>query len=358
MSMNRRYFLHSAAAATMCLSAGGCGKQPQERDEEPDPTKSGLFTAKLVARAELPEVPLSLALSPDGKTAVTGGDRFLRFWSLPDAKPVKQIPAARAESKEGKVCSVAYFPDGKRVMAFVADDDQSRLGIWDIAVEKEIHQPLTIPAKFTLSTSGSLIAFMSEGIQVWDVKQSKRLHHFKFDERDVTYPMAVDISPDGQLLAVGFSEGRYGGKGRNPNLSPLLRVWDLKTGDLAFKDWETTIRLFGVRFSPDGKQLAAGGDVEAPALRIWDVASRRVLHSLPADDHAHFSLAFHPRGRVLASGGSDNLVHLWDTRKGRLLERLKEHSTQVHYLEFSRDGRLLITVGNDRQFLVWETRQL
>ena len=51
----------------------------------------------------------ALAISPDGKTVVTGGrDKFIRFWDVATGKQLEEI-----KGHKGTLRSLAFSPDGK-----------------------------------------------------------------------------------------------------------------------------------------------------------------------------------------------------------------------------------------------------
>ena len=74
------------------------------------------------------------ALSPDGKTLVSGGagkDHMARSWDFATGKQLQQIDA------RGSAQSVVVFPDGRRSAAASAD---KTIAIWDILSGKELRR--------------------------------------------------------------------------------------------------------------------------------------------------------------------------------------------------------------------------
>jgi hypothetical protein len=97
-------------------------------------------------------------------------------------------------------------------------------------------------------------------------------------------------------------------------------------------------RLISVRFSPDGRVLAAGTD--SGRVLLFDVESRQPL-GLALEGHAGsvFSVAFADGGTKLASGGADGRVLLWDTApwvnddvlRARACERVGRNLTRTEW---------------------------
>ena len=130
---------------------------------------------------------------------------------------------------------------------------------------------------------------------------------------------------------------------------------------LASAGWDQTVRLWDgssgkalavlrglkeqglcVRFSPDGKLLAAsGGQTSVPhdkpwpsRIKVWDAGSHAELRTIEAHTNSIPALAFSPDGKTLASGSMDQTVKLWDT------------ATQApQTLAFSPDGKVLASAG-------------
>jgi WD40 repeat protein len=117
----------------------------------------------------------------------------------------------------------------------------------------------------------------------------------------------------------------------------------------------------GLAFSPDGKLLAAAGDV----VRIWDVATGELTHTLRGQTEmggvgSCTNLAFAPDGKhlvVTVSGlaGAGGNIRVYDTADFSEIDQvLGGHDGAVTRLAFSRDGRWLVTGGTDSRLVVWD----
>lgn len=107
-----------------------------------------------------------------------------------------------------------------------------------------------------------------------------------------------------------------------------------------------------IRFSPDGKYLASGG--QYGKLLIWDVEKETVLHKIEAHKDRINDLSFHPSGNSIASASYDGLVKVWGLETGALLHTFENkdfvfggHGSKIiSFVAFSPTGTSLIFGGD------------
>ncbi len=154
---------------------------------------------------------------------------------------------------------------------------------------------------------------------------------------------AVDLSPDGRFLAVGFHDGR-------------VRVWNLGGGsvetppvEIAVEDSRFGSWVNSVDFNPTGELLAAASS--DGKVRIWgtgDWAPR-------CPDRTHPTVVTEVRFRdrwSIATAAEDGTMRLWDvTDAGTSLSEESAWS-----LGISDDGRVLLTTARSEARLTrWTT---
>jgi WD40 repeat protein len=196
---------------------------------------------------------------------------------------------------------------------------------------------------------------------------------------------AVDFSPDGRLLAVGWEEPGIlihdlaTGKSRNLMNGQVSRPWALAfspdgrflAGSKSDADGEILLwevgtgricaRLRGrfpardLAFSPDGALLAAG-ERDERRVTLWNLQTgngRSIFGE--SSTGATTSVAFSPDGSLLAAAGpAERIVRLWEMPSGRLRLRIAGHAGGTTAVRFSPAGGLLVTSGCDGMVRIWK----
>ena len=196
------------------------------------------------------------------------------------------------------------------------------------------------------------IAFRPDGqlLAMGDTEGHIRLWHVETGEQTATWQghedwvRSVAFSPDGRLLASGSED-------------KTIRIWDVKTGQCLKILQGHTSWIRSVAFSPDSQRLVSGS--EDLRVCIWEVETGALLHELvaPGESRAHRkvvrSVAFSPDGQTVASGSGDQTIRIWDVNSGKLLQTFKQHLRGVRSVAFSPDGKILASGSSDRSIRLW-----
>lgn len=151
--------------------------------------------------------------------------------------------------------------------------------------------------------------------------------------------MSIDLSSDGQIVAVGDSTG-------------LIYLWQIATTQLLATFTGHTSWVWSVAFSPDGRQLASSGS--DTSVRLWDVQSSQCLWVGTEHTGCVWSVTFSPDGHRLASGSDDQTVRVWNL-KGDCLQVLQGHTKNVYSVHFSPDNQTLVSGSKDESVRIWNT---
>ena len=192
------------------------------------------------------------AFSPDGRVVVVAGGGHDA-----EGRPVgcglilrtADVGAeiARLATAHGPICSVAFLPDGRHVVAGGWDHT---LRLWDSASRREIR------------------TYPGHGGPVW----------------------GVAVTPDGRhALACGADRA--------------VHVWDLASGRESGRLEGHTDWVVSVSLSPDGRRAATAG--RDGTVRVWDWRAARETHRDRGHGCEVCTVAWHADALGLLSGGSD-----------------------------------------------------
>lgn len=116
----------------------------------------------------------------------------------------------------------------------------------------------------------------------------------------------------------------------------------------------------GIAVSPDDRLIAAAGEKE---IRLWDVQTGQLLRTLRGDRMPTpygnvYGLAFSPDGRELVVGVDDyseaGSIRVYDLQTLEINELVAGHGVPVRHVQFSRDGRWLASAGENGKIFLWD----
>jgi WD40 repeat protein len=159
---------------------------------------------------------------------------------------------------------------------------------------------------------------------------------------------SLRFTPDGKKLAAGSYE--------------FVTLWDVPADlNSPFADPKKfgphVFRVLAIDFSPDGKLMATGGGEPSRSgeVKIWDVAEGKLIRSLDAlHSDTVFGLRFSPDGTKLASASADKFLKVTKVEDGKELKSFEGHTNHVLAVDWSGDGKQIVTGGADNVLKVWD----
>lgn len=281
----------------------------------------------------------SLNISPDSKLLITAGQQNITTWELQTGKVVHVLmPPATVQPLNFPTFenhrSVAIAPDGKTA---ISGGLYGSFNLWDMATGKlksQLSQPHRRIQAVEVSADGNTVVALVQGDDVfvkrWNLTSAQE-RVIPVREQDDSYQashITIALSPDGKMLVTGHSDGS-------------AKVWDTETGrKLQTLPGIEDLGFAKVAISPDGKTLVKGRSWQG--LEFWDLRTGKVICTIKTEGHGVSSLAISADGKTVATvSSSASEIKLWEMHTGRELRTLK-----------SPDGLSLAAISPDNRLLV------
>jgi serine/threonine protein kinase/WD40 repeat protein/Flp pilus assembly protein TadD len=287
----------------------------------------------------------TLALSPNGKTIVTGSqDNTARLWDavtgLLIGKPL-QHRAGNFGVPGAWISAVAFRLDGKIVLT-ASQDRTARL--WDAVTGHAIGQPLVhqhVVAAVAYSPDGKTIltGCWDKAARLWDATTGLPIGQPIVHQGIVS---AVAYSPDGETILTG-------------SWDKTARLWDVATGLPIGQPIVHQDGVGAVAYSPDGKTILTGcGDGTA---RLWDPATGQPI-GIPLNHQGNVNaVAFSPDSKTVVTGSTSGPANDAHTGSAGGAARLWDAATglPLYAVAFSPDGKTIATGSHRGLARLWET---
>ncbi len=305
----------------------------------------------------------ALAFSADGKTLAAATDSIF-LWSLEDRKLLRTL-----DGFDEPINALAFAPNGRTLASGSLNNAVVR--IWQVnsgallitsqgaipsgrnpgnipgyinqlwwtsndVLLQELSEESGIDWMLGLALPGLYGEFIkpfNRTARLLLVSDGTQLHSL---EDHVGAAETLAFSPNGQILASGFSDG-------------TIRFW--RVGDFApLRSIHQGSEVTSLGFSQDSQYLASSG--RDGGIRLWRISDGALVYRLEQPDGLMCSLAFSPDGQVLATAGTK--VQLWNASDGTLIRTLEKWEGFTYNVEvdFSSDGKTL-AASADGMLRVW-----
>ncbi|OCT81553.1 uncharacterized WD repeat-containing protein alr3466 [Xenopus laevis] len=115
--------------------------------------------------------------------------------------------------------------------------------------------------------------------------------------------------------------------------------------------------IYSLRFSPNGKQLAAGfGNGAIQTINVESGRAELTLYSGQRSGQAVTALSYHPKSQnLLVAAGADGIISVYDIQSQLNVFSLTEQGNEINTMDFSMDGSLYGTAGKDRNIRLYDS---
>ncbi len=277
----------------------------------------------------------SVAYSPDGRTALSGGaDLKVIHWDVKTGEILHTFEGHTAD-----VYAVAFSPDSKLALSGAAD---KTLILWDLTSGTLIrrftgHTLDIVTVRFSPDGKTALSASADDTLILWDISSGEAIRRFEGHTGDV---WGVAFTPDGRQAVSG-------------GVDKLVIVWDVETGKIIRTLEGHSDVISSVAITPDGKKVLSGS--WDSTLILWEIETGSLIRTLTGHTSLVWSVALSSDGRTAISGADDTMVILWDIETGTILRRMEGHQQGVFNIAFSPDGLSALSVSDETTPILWDT---
>lgn len=316
-----------------------------------------LTNARSDAKISSVDVFYSAAIAPDGNNLALG---LNGAFSLQDNKSAAM--RISIDDSNAAINTIA-FSRGSYSSMLALGTSTGAVWLYDVNKKSQVgallgkHKWDVVDVTFAPRGKVVVSAAANGTIKFWDVQTKREIFSSSDFHKFETpgYVKATALSPDGEMLALGATNGFSPPTG-------TLQLWGISREslsqypkrkiDIPGKTYITTIA-----FSPDSKMIAAGA--EDGTLFLWNISKRTSLATVNRSKFAVTTVAFSLDGEMLVAGTGNGEVSFWDPhtfakKKIASVETgQSQHSTEVLSAAFSDNGKILTSVDATGSTLSW-----
>ncbi len=272
----------------------------------------------------------ALAYNRDGGMLATGGFfGEVRIWRMPDGAPEITLPGNH-ESVRG----IAWIDDNTLVSA----TEDGTVTAWDLRTHQPTRRITSAPLSTLLripDTQNLIVAHRDAYLRIYAYPNLT-----KVAGRQLNAALrAVAVSRDGQTIAAATDDDqvllldtqlnitrtlppsprnvlslRFSPDGKQLAAGTWFKVllWNLATGQQTVRDTEHFGAIISIDYTPDGKNLVSLGRISDSSLRLTDVTTGQVLSRMAPLPLCGWMVRVSPDGHYVAAGSESGDVDVFD----------------------------------------------
>jgi WD40 repeat protein len=134
-----------------------------------------------------------------------------------------------------------------------------------------------------------------------------------------------------------------------------VAVWDSESGKSVTSIQAGHAGAAALR--PDGQQVATTGAEKDRGILLYDVPGGKEIRGFGSLSGPVVSMRFSPDGKTIAAGTHDSIVYLFSADSGETRFMLTGHKGMVMHVAFSPDGKTLASAAQDGKIILWNVTE-
>ena len=192
------------------------------------------------------------------------------------------------------------------------------------------HTDTVVGVRLLPGGKGMVTASSDGTVRMWDLSGGE-----SWSWKSELSPASIDVSPDGELIAVG-----------DGNIGKLLDITGRRTGKLDSGLEGHNASILAIDFSPDGRKIITAS--KDKTVKLWS-AEGELLDTFTEHEAAVTACAFSPDGGYFAAGDRNGVVHVW-TAEGehiRKIDRIEKEWSPKLGEPLTREVRSIVFFDSD-----------
>lgn len=275
-----------------------------------------------------------VAFHPNGKQLATSSeDTNILLWQTQTGQPIRIF-----QGHDNMVVGLLFLPAGTASHLVSASFDRT-LRIWDTETG--------IPLRILQGHQAGIVSVKTNGRHIYSAANDGTVRRWPTAMPDMHVvdvdgePISCAISPDGQQIALGFSDGSLHMFSLHNTV--LTNVW--------IKDEVHSTYIKNISFTPDGNHLiTASFDNTA---KLIQAETGEVVQTFKGHDDVIHAVSVSPNGSLIATASYDGRIGLFQ-RGQDTGNFVKAHDRKVAAVHFDCTGNYLVSAGEDGKTKLWQ----
>eukprot|EP00803_Ostreobium_quekettii_P009593 evm.model.scf_279.1 EVM.evm.TU.scf_279.1 scf_279:83-3694(+) len=285
----------------------------------------------------------SSRFNPDGDVLASGShDKSIFLWRTAGECENYAVLAGHKNA----VLELHWTTDGERIVS--ASPDKT-VRAWDaevgVQVKKMAEHDAFVSTCCPLRRGPPLVVSGAEDCtsKVWDLRVKRSIQ---------------TLQENYQITAVAFSDA--GDQVYTGGIENIVKIWDLRKGQIALQLAGHMDTITGMRVSPDGQHLLTNSMDNT--LRMWDLRpyspANRCVKIFTGHHHNYEKNLLHcdwsPDGARVTAGSADRMVCIWDASTRAMLYKLPGHKGSVNDVVFHPKEPIIASSSTDKTIYLGE----